>query len=93
MGKADDLLRGAIDMHFHGYPEFSFDVPRRYTDEESAGLMVKAGGRDVVENMPFEFESGSDLAKYWILQSGRGRPCRACLERKALSLRLGGNVC
>ena len=48
MGKADDLLRGAIDMHFHGYPEFSFDVPRRYTDEESAGLMVKAGMRGVV---------------------------------------------
>jgi hypothetical protein len=48
MGKADDLLRGAIDMHFHGYPEFSLEVPRRYTDEESAGLMVKAGMRGVV---------------------------------------------
>jgi hypothetical protein len=48
MGKADDLLRGAIDMHFHGYPEFSLEMPRRYTDEESAGLMVKAGMRGVV---------------------------------------------
>ncbi len=48
MGKADDLLRGAVDMHYHAYPEFSFDVPRRYTDEESAGLMVKAGMRGVV---------------------------------------------
>ena len=48
MGKADDLLRGAIDMHFHGFPEFSLDVPRRFTDEESARLMVKAGMRGVV---------------------------------------------
>ena len=48
MSKADDLLRGAIDMHFHGYPEFSNDVPRRYTDEESARIMVKAGMRGVV---------------------------------------------
>jgi hypothetical protein len=48
MGKADDLLRGAIDMHFHGYPEFSLEMPRRYTDEESAGFMVKAGMRGVV---------------------------------------------
>ncbi len=48
MGKADDLLRGAIDMHFHGYPEFSLDVPRRYTDEESARIMVQAGMRGVV---------------------------------------------
>ncbi len=48
MGKADDLLRGAIDMHFHGYPELSFDTPHRYTDEESARLMVKAGMRGFV---------------------------------------------
>ncbi len=48
MGKADDLLRGAIDMHFHGYPEFSMGVPRRYTDVESARLMAQAGMRGVV---------------------------------------------
>ncbi len=48
MGKADDLLRGAIDMHFHAYPEFSFDMPRRYADEENAAFMVKAGMRGVV---------------------------------------------
>ncbi len=48
MGKVGDLLHGAIDMHFHGYPEFSLDVPRRYTDEESARIMVKAGMRGVV---------------------------------------------
>ncbi len=48
MGKADDLLRGAVDMHYHAYPEFSLEMPRRYTDEESAGLMVKAGMRGVV---------------------------------------------
>jgi hypothetical protein len=48
MSKADDLLHGAIDMHFHGYPEFSLDVPRRYTDEESTRIMVKAGMKGVV---------------------------------------------
>ncbi len=48
MGKADDLLHGAIDMHCHGYPELSLDVPHRYTDEESARLMVKAGMRGFV---------------------------------------------
>lgn len=48
MGKADDLLRGAIDMHFHGYPEFSYGVPRRYADVESARLMAQAGMRGVV---------------------------------------------
>jgi len=48
MGKADDLLQGAIDMHFHGYPELSLDAPHRYTDEESARLMVKAGMRGFV---------------------------------------------
>jgi hypothetical protein len=48
MTKADELLRGAIDMHFHGYPEFSLDVPRRFTDEESARIMAQAGMRGVV---------------------------------------------
>ncbi len=48
MGKADDLLRGAIDMHFHAYPEFSSTMPRRYADEENAAFMVKAGMRGVV---------------------------------------------
>ena len=48
MGKADDLMHGAIDMHFHCFPELSFDLPRRFTDEESARLMVKAGMRGVV---------------------------------------------
>jgi len=48
MGKADDLLRGAIDMHFHGYPEFSYGVPRRYADVETARLMAQAGMRGVV---------------------------------------------
>ncbi len=48
MGKADDLLLGAIDMHCHGYPELSFDVPNRYTDQESAELMVKAGMKGFV---------------------------------------------
>ena len=45
MSKADDLLSGAIDMHFHGYPELSLGMPRRYTDEENASIMVKAGMR------------------------------------------------
>jgi hypothetical protein len=48
MGKADDLLRGAVDMHFHGYPEISLDAPHRYRDEESAQLMMKAGMRGFV---------------------------------------------
>ena len=34
MGKADGLLLGAIDMHCHGYPELSDDVPNRYMEVE-----------------------------------------------------------
>lgn len=48
MGKADDLLCGAIDMHYHSYPEFSNGMPRRYTDVEHARMMAKAGMRGVV---------------------------------------------
>lgn len=48
MSRADELLRGAIDMHCHGYPEISFDVPNRYTDQENAELMVGAGMKGFV---------------------------------------------
>jgi len=48
MGKADELLIGAIDMHCHGYPEFSLELPNRYSDEENVRLMKAAGMRGVV---------------------------------------------
>jgi len=48
MSRADELLRGAIDMHCHGYPEISFDVSNRYTDQENAELMVRAGMKGFV---------------------------------------------
>ena len=31
----DSLLRGAIDMHWHGYPELSLDFKMRMEDLEA----------------------------------------------------------
>ena len=46
--KADDLLKGAIDLHVHGYPEISFDVHTRVGDYEIARLAVTAGMKGFV---------------------------------------------
>jgi hypothetical protein len=46
--KADDLLKGAIDLHVHGYPEVSFDVHTRVGDYEIASLAVVAGMKGFV---------------------------------------------
>lgn len=45
---ADELLRGAIDMHCHAYPEFSLDFPCRYTPEVHIQKMIDAGMGGVV---------------------------------------------
>jgi hypothetical protein len=48
MNKVDELLRGSIDMHFHAYPECGLDLPRRYTLEEHARVMQRAGMKGFV---------------------------------------------
>lgn len=40
---ADDLLRGALDLHVHGYPELAFDVQTRSDDVEIAKQCQEAG--------------------------------------------------
>jgi len=46
--KADELLLGAIDMHCHGFPEFSLEFPNRFSDEETVQMMIDAGMGGVV---------------------------------------------
>jgi microsomal dipeptidase-like Zn-dependent dipeptidase len=41
--KADELLVGAIDMHAHGYPQFSLNLPARVDDYEWAEAAQAAG--------------------------------------------------
>ncbi|MDR0851732.1 MAG: DUF6282 family protein, partial [Clostridiales Family XIII bacterium] len=41
--KADQLLVGAIDMHAHGYPQFSLNLPARVDDYEWAEAAADAG--------------------------------------------------
>jgi len=48
VSKADELVRGSIDMHFHSYPEFGLDTPCRFPLEEHARLMLQAGMKGVV---------------------------------------------
>jgi hypothetical protein len=66
MGKADDLLKGAIEMHYHSYPEFSNGMPRRYTDVEHAQVMAKAGMRGVVLKSHFW---PTPVATYYLQQA------------------------
>jgi microsomal dipeptidase-like Zn-dependent dipeptidase len=46
--EADDLLRGAIDLHVHGYPELAFDAPSRLDDLEIANMAQQAGMKGFV---------------------------------------------
>jgi hypothetical protein len=46
--KADELLKGALDLHVHGYPEISFDVHTRVGDYEITRLAVAAGMKGFV---------------------------------------------
>ena len=43
MEKADLLLSGAIDMHAHGYPQFSLNIPGRQNNYEWAETAKDAG--------------------------------------------------
>jgi hypothetical protein len=45
---AMDLLLGAVDFHYHGYPEISFDLTSTYEDIENISLAKKAGLRGIV---------------------------------------------
>jgi hypothetical protein len=45
---ANELLNGAIDIHFHGYPEISFDVTCSAEDIENFELAQKAGFKAIV---------------------------------------------
>lgn len=40
---ADELLRGAIDLHHHGYPEFSFRCQTRLDDADELAICRDAG--------------------------------------------------
>lgn len=45
---ADQLLRGAIDLHCHGYPETSLEAKSRVDDVEALQLARRAGMRALV---------------------------------------------
>ncbi len=45
---ADELLRGAIDLHHHGYPEISFDLRTRQSDEAELRAAHAAGMAGIV---------------------------------------------
>jgi len=45
---ADELLRGAIDVHHHGYPEISFDLRTRHGDVDELRLARDAGMTAIV---------------------------------------------
>lgn len=45
---ADELLRDAIDMHCHGYPELTFDAKKRMEDVEWITLASKMGMKGAV---------------------------------------------
>lgn len=53
MNIADSLLIGGIDMHCHGYPETSLEVPNRFSDEETVRMMRDAGMGGVVFHSHF----------------------------------------
>jgi len=42
------LLQGAIDMHYHGYPEITLRVKARMDDEEALQMALSLGMRGVV---------------------------------------------
>jgi hypothetical protein len=41
--RADELLQGALDLHAHGYPEFTLKMPPRVDNVEWARLASEAG--------------------------------------------------
>jgi hypothetical protein len=45
---ADDLLQGAIDLHHHGYPEFTFRCRPRLDDADELAICRDAGMRGIV---------------------------------------------
>ena len=45
---ADDLLRGGIDVHHHGYPEVSFDLRTRHSDADELRIARDAGMAAIV---------------------------------------------
>ncbi|MBI4334681.1 MAG: hypothetical protein HY673_25790 [Chloroflexi bacterium] len=46
--RADRLLEGAIDLHYHCYPEFSYEFQPRLDDQETLELARQTGMRGVV---------------------------------------------
>ncbi len=46
--KADELLKGAIDIHAHTYPEYTFKIPPRVSDIEWAQGAKEVGMRGFV---------------------------------------------
>ena len=48
MNKADMLLDGAIDMHAHGYPQFTLNMPGRQNNYEWAQAAKNAGMAGIV---------------------------------------------
>jgi hypothetical protein len=45
---SDNLLRGAIDLHHHGYPEFTFRCRPRLDDADELAVCRAAGMRGIV---------------------------------------------
>jgi len=46
--RSGPLLQGAIDMHYHGYPEISLELPARLEDVEVLELARSMGMRGIV---------------------------------------------
>jgi hypothetical protein len=49
----DALLRGAVDLHHHGFPEFSLDHPTRQDDAEELRQAAAAGMAGIVMKSHF----------------------------------------
>ena len=48
LSTADALLRGAIDLHHHGYPEIALDVRTRHDDRDELRCAADAGMSAIV---------------------------------------------
>jgi len=43
-GLVSELLKDSVDIHVHGYPEFTIRIPPRLNNFDLANLMKPSGG-------------------------------------------------
>ncbi|MFC3125504.1 DUF6282 family protein [Pseudoroseomonas globiformis] len=51
--RLDELLQGAVDLHHHGFPEFTFAHPTRHDDAEELRMADAAGMAGIVMKSHF----------------------------------------